>query len=223
MPAAVSGTAASYACRMVGSLLAILLFLGASPLVNAAYDRSTRVILYTVTDSISGKLRPGCSIAKKAQGSYWIGSIGASRPDARRCMTGNNIIDPGFAPTLDAHVVYCQDSSGPKRLLALVLTKRLPLDQANHGSPDASGTPTALTLAGGVTRSFASGPTGVVGGMRINYGCPNSHGSLRCLTSRASLCHRMTLGDCRFISGVASNQGHSKVIIDRVLALSAAR
>jgi hypothetical protein len=168
---AVSTAAASYAGRMVRTLLAILLFLAASPLISSASDRPTRVILYTVTDPISGKLRPGYSVAKKAQGSCWSGSIGSSRPDAWRCMTGNIIIDPCFAPTMDTHIVYCPDSLAPKHLLALVLTKRLPLDHANQGSATASGRPTSLTLAGGATCSYVSGATGVVGGMRINYGC----------------------------------------------------
>ncbi len=72
---------------------------------------------------------------------------------------------------MNAKSVYCPLSKNQKALLAIVLTKPLPLEQGNHGTPGASATPTTLILVGGTTCGFATGATGVVGGMRINYGC----------------------------------------------------
>jgi hypothetical protein len=156
---------------MVKVLLAALFLVAALPAIGSAAERPTRVVLYTVTDPITGRLRAGYSVAAKVSGSCWTGSLTASRPDAWRCMAGHEIHDPCFAPAANASVVYCPDFRAPKHLLAMALTKPLPLEQGNHGAPSASRTPTQLTLAGGVTCSFTSGATGVVGGMRINYGC----------------------------------------------------
>ena len=156
---------------MLRPLLAVLLLGSVSLAVATAAERPTRVVLYTVADPITGKLRPGFTVAERSRGSCWTGSIGSARPDAWRCMVANEIHDPCFAPAMNATTVYCPIARSRKALLAIALTKPLPLEQGNHGTPSASGTPTSLTLAGGVTCSFITGATGVVGGMRINYGC----------------------------------------------------
>jgi len=157
---------------MIRPLLAALVLLAVSrPATAAAAERATRVILYTVTDPISGKLRPGYIVSSKTSGSCWTGSLSARRPDAWRCMVANEIHDPCFAPAMDTHVVYCPDYRNRKSVLAIALTKPLPVQYANQGTPTSSGIPTRLALSDGISCTFITGATGVVGGMRINYGC----------------------------------------------------
>jgi hypothetical protein len=86
-------------------------------------------------------------------------------------MSGHEIHNPCYAAALDARSVYCPGVSDPRRLQEIALTKPLSLVQGNRGAASASGTPTLLGLARGVRCTFLTGATGVVGGLRINYGC----------------------------------------------------
>ncbi len=152
-------------------LLAALALLFATPMVGAAAERPTRVVLYTMTDPITGTLRPGFTVVARTSGSCWTGSLSSARPDAWRCTADDEIRDPCFAAALDARIVYCPKRSDPRSLLAIALTKPLLLPYGNHGAASTSGTPTSLRLAGGVRCTFVTGAVGVVGGLRINYGC----------------------------------------------------
>jgi hypothetical protein len=156
---------------MVKPLLSAFLLVSGTTTMSSAAEPPTRVVLYTVTEPLSGKLRPGYSVTKKLSGSCWTGSLSSARPDAWRCMVGNEIHDPCYAPAANASVVYCPDYRQSKHLIAILLTKPLPVELGNHGTPNLSGTPTYLILAAGVECNFITGATGVVGGMRINYGC----------------------------------------------------
>lgn len=169
-----SGVASSdvVATNMNKALIITLVLVFNGTTIRAATAESrTRVVLYTVTDPYSGHVRPGYIVDAKATGSCWTGSIAATRPDAWRCMVANEIHDPCFAPAMNTSIVYCPEPRNVKHLLAIELTKPLPLQYGNHRAPPASGTPTQLILAGGVKCGFATGATGVVAGMRINYGC----------------------------------------------------
>ena len=73
----------------------------------------------------SGKPLPGYSIAGRISGYCWTSSNISSNPAAWRCMAGNNIYDPCFAPTHSTHVVYCMTGPSSKKLLAMTLTKPL--------------------------------------------------------------------------------------------------
>lgn len=132
------------------------------------------------TAPYSDALRPGYTVRARAPGSCWTGSISTARPDAWRCMTGNQIHDPCYAGLATAKIVYCPDALNRKRLFAIALTKPLPTALGNRGTGYLRGLPASVVLVGGVTCTFLTGATGVVAGMRINYGCSD---------------HRMLIGD----------------------------
>jgi hypothetical protein len=73
----------------------------------------------------SGKLLPGYSIARRISGYCWTTSNISTSSAAWRCMQGNFIYDPCYAASHSAHVVYCMQSPGSKKLLAMTLTKPL--------------------------------------------------------------------------------------------------
>jgi hypothetical protein len=108
---------------MIRPLLGLLVLTTAAPAIGSAAERPTRVVPYTATDAITGRLRSGYSVVSKASGSCWIGSLSATRPEAWRCMVGTRIRDPCFAPATNAHVVYHPGFPNRKRQLAIALTK----------------------------------------------------------------------------------------------------
>jgi hypothetical protein len=73
----------------------------------------------------SGKPLPGYSIASHIRGYCWTSSNISTNPAAWRCMAGNDIYDPCFAPTRTTHVVYCMTGPSSKKLYAMTLTKPL--------------------------------------------------------------------------------------------------
>ncbi len=95
-------------------------------------------------------------------------------------MTGNDIHDPCYAASVDAKDAYCPNGADRKHLFAIALTKPLPRSLANRAGGTLQGLPATIVLSGGVTCGFITGATGVVAGMRINYGCTD---------------HRMLIGD----------------------------
>ena len=73
----------------------------------------------------SGKLMPGYSVAGRIRGYCWTSSNLSMSSAAWRCMAGNYIYDPCYAATKSTHVVYCMQSPGSKKLIAMTLTKPL--------------------------------------------------------------------------------------------------
>jgi len=100
------------------TLLATLAFALALPAVSAA------AVPNNVATS-SGKLLPGYSISGHIRGYCWTTSNNSMSSAAWRCMSGNFIYDPCYAPTHSTHVVYCMQSPSSKKLLAMTLTKPL--------------------------------------------------------------------------------------------------
>jgi hypothetical protein len=74
----------------------------------------------------NGSLKSGISIAQRARGNCWTTSISSSASNAYRCMIGNNIVDPCFAASRAAKIVYCPMPSSSRKVLALTLTGPLP-------------------------------------------------------------------------------------------------
>jgi hypothetical protein len=103
---------------MLKTLLATLAFVFAVSGIGSA------AVPNAVTTA-SGKLLPGYSIARRISGYCWTSSNISSSSAAWRCMQGNFIYDPCYAPSRNAHVVYCMQSPGSKKLLAMTLTKPL--------------------------------------------------------------------------------------------------
>ncbi len=151
------------------TLLGTLLLALAAPAV-AAGAPATHVIRFAVTDA-GGKLLPGFTVTSNVRGSCWTGSLSTFRADAWRCMVGNEIRDPCYAPATNARVVYCPSSATLKSLLAITLTKPLPLNESNHGGANSVANPTMIVLSGGASCWFLTGASEAIHGMRANYGC----------------------------------------------------
>jgi hypothetical protein len=156
---------------MLKPLLAGLALVFVTPSMCAAAGRPTHVVISTMTDPMTGKLRAGYTVAEQRDGSCSTASTTSARSNAWRCAIGKVAFDPCVAPAPNARFVYCPEPASRKRLIAVSLTKPLPLEHANRGSAIASGTPTSLALANGVTCGHENGTTGLVGGLRITYTC----------------------------------------------------
>jgi hypothetical protein len=153
--------------RLLSSLVILLLLAAAVPADAAA----TRIVVYTVGDPTTGKLRAGLSVTATVSGYCWTGSLAAERSDAWRCMTGNSIYDPCYASKVASGAVYCPDYTNQRRLLAIRLTKPLPLGEANPHPVSTATYPTTIVLTNGATCAFLTGASNVVAGKRNNYGC----------------------------------------------------
>lgn len=82
--------------------------------------------------SASGRLAPQVHVAKRVSGYCWTSSLEVDDFYAWRCMAGNDIYDPCFAPSVDhAAQVLCNDMSPWDTAgILMQLTKPLPLAQA---------------------------------------------------------------------------------------------
>ncbi|HZQ64300.1 MAG TPA: hypothetical protein VFA66_03635 [Gaiellaceae bacterium] len=153
--------------RLCGAavLLAATLATGAG-----AAGPKTRVTVYRAFEQ--GRLAPGLTIARTARGYCWEGSIADQRSDAWRCFIGNVIVDPCFSDRQARGWVACPAEGSPfdRRLIRLRLTKALPKELGNHGTPG-TGDPWAVKLADGRECTFLTGATSAYHGRRISYGC----------------------------------------------------
>jgi hypothetical protein len=103
---------------MLKTLLSTLVFaLAATAFASAGLPNNVT--------TASGKLLPGYSVAGRITGYCWTSSNNSTSSAAWRCMAGNNIYDPCYAPTHSTHVVYCMTGPGSKKLVAMSLTKPL--------------------------------------------------------------------------------------------------
>jgi hypothetical protein len=115
-------------------------------------------------------LRHNLSVSEHVSGSCWENSLSSNRPDAWRCMAGNMIHDPCFSGSPRADTVACIDGPFSHSVVLMTLAKAL---GTSSGTPGFTGKPWALKLSNGSKCSFASGATGVIAGMRLNYYCDN--------------------------------------------------
>jgi len=164
----------------------LLAVLGAALCLTAAAGSAsgptrTRVVIYTpfTTD---GVLATGIKVTQTISGSCWTGAAGARRSDAWRCMSGNSIYDPCFSGPLTW--VACPSGKG---VIRMNLTKPLPRGYADPPLNTNRSDPSEVTLAHGVTCSFAQGATGAVAGLRLNYYCANKAWLLGSPDRRAAL------------------------------------
>ena len=152
--------------------------LGLGILVTAAYGCigvqalasapvRTQLVVYTPF-TINETLASGVKVIHTASGYCWTGSGTSERSDAWRCFIGNEIIDPCYSGPRTW--VACPSGAG---VIRIKLTKPLPLNMADAPLNTNRADPASITLAHGVTCGFITGATGVVGGLRLNYGCSN--------------------------------------------------
>jgi hypothetical protein len=150
-------------------LLAAIVVLGGPVSGPSAHASGTSIHLYAPFNG-SGSAR-GVRIARIASGYCWTTSDTDVRADAWRCFVGNYIHDPCFSNTGHAvKYVLCPLFRPGSRVLRINLTKRLPKRSAATGDPTRFA-PWAVQTTGGRWCTILSGATGLIRGLRINYGC----------------------------------------------------
>jgi hypothetical protein len=152
--------------RWVASLAGVLVVAGAGAGAAAILLRTEHTGHLPVFTA-RGTLSPQFRVGGRGVGYCWTASLATQAADAYRCMQGNTIHDPCFAPPRRRSVVACFiDPWHPVTLLTL--SRPLP----RHG-PAISGPilPWAIETMDGRRCTFLTGATAPMGGQRINYGC----------------------------------------------------
>jgi hypothetical protein len=150
------------------AVLLVAAVLGLPAGARRAESLRTSINLYSPF-TIGGQIAAGVHIKQIVHGSCWTTSIADYRADAYRCFVGNEIHDPCFANAANAVFVLCPLYMPTSPVLRIDLTKRLPATTAN-GDPTRY-SPWALQLINARWCEILSGATGLIAGMRINYGC----------------------------------------------------
>jgi hypothetical protein len=108
-------------------------------------------------------------VASTGTGTCWTTSIAVTSADAYRCLVGNDIQDPCFAPPVETSpptVACVQAPWSPATVLTL--SASLP---ARVGAATTT-FPWALVLANGARCVAATGTVPTVDGVALNYVCP---------------------------------------------------
>jgi hypothetical protein len=114
----------------------------------------------------------GFTVSGRAAGSCWTHSLSSDRPDAWRCLQGNDIHDPCFAQSRAPAVVACAESPFSKNVVLIQLKK--PLSDGESATAkllQPKGEPWGLRLTSGDRCVFVTGATDAVAGERLNYAC----------------------------------------------------
>jgi Ni,Fe-hydrogenase III small subunit len=121
----------------------------------------------------SGALSPQETVEGHETGSCWTGSIAVIDSDAWRCMSGNFIYDPCFAPAFSLRPAEVACVSSPwSDVVVLRMTKPLPASQSNpFTSASESKADWALQLANRDRCVIGTGTNSSVGGVIVNYYC----------------------------------------------------
>jgi Protein kinase domain len=110
------------------------------------------------------------SVTKTENGNCWTSSETAGRPDAYRCMAGNDIYDPCFS--INQTQALCP-LDGPWANNGLLLNNAgLPSGVTPNQDSGTKGPPWAIQLADGTNCVEISGATTVTAGQRLGYQCP---------------------------------------------------
>ncbi|MHB1798837.1 MAG: hypothetical protein ACYCUI_11125 [Vulcanimicrobiaceae bacterium] len=165
--------------RLLRFAFAIVVLL--TPHAATASANHTDVILFSPW-SESQEIRSDLHVTKRVLGHCWTASLSASRPDAWRCQTDTTRPETFGGKTYNVNDLYDPCFSGAMREVACVVNPfdksvilmRLSKPVEGPSAPlDKRRPPWAVRLVNGATCEFLTGATGVVAGMRINYGCSN--------------------------------------------------
>jgi hypothetical protein len=129
---------------------------------------------WTPEDTLSPDIKV---LGHLADGNCWERSISdSSDPDAWRCTSGNDIVDPCFAPgeESDISIVACAQSPWTGVEL-LSLSQRLASSSA--GSGPGTGYPWFLQLENGQQCGLVEGTQSETGGITLSYGCQSGYAS----------------------------------------------
>jgi hypothetical protein len=149
--------------RGTTSLLLAGLAFGVAPAAAGGGTAIVHFRAFSASGAVIG-LRPGPSL----KGSCFSGSIGLPRPDAWRCMVGNEILDPCLQSPKGAQAgLVCVIGT---RGVHLQLTK--PLPRALRNRPETAFFAWRLALANGdVCQRFTGTAAGAIQGQGLVYGC----------------------------------------------------
>jgi hypothetical protein len=125
----------------------------------------TKIVHFQAFD-LSGRTA-GIHIDRSASGSCFSGSIGMPRPDAWRCMAGNQILDPCLQAPEGAAPLVC--IAGAKAI-RLRLTKALPRSLRNKATRKFFAWRLVLQT-GDVCDRFTGTSAGTIQGRDLVYGC----------------------------------------------------
>ncbi len=117
-------------------------------------------------------------VARFVRGTCFAGSSATSRrPNAWRCISGNEILDPCFlSPDRQHGFLACLATPWSKRVIGLQLTKPLPEGAANPGWPP-RGLPWGIVLTSGARCVLGTGTAAIVGGAAFEYFCTGGGGA----------------------------------------------
>ncbi len=139
--------------------------------------RSTQVITF----------RPALPSGRHRSGECWTESAAVDRPEAWRCVTGNEIYDPCFAVAELKDAVVCgTDPARHKAGFVLELTKPLPTRSPSEVTEPL---PWMLSLADGSVCELTTGTSAQVHGQDVPYECSDS---------------RPCTDDCPYLTGVTT-------------------
>ncbi len=145
----------------------------------------TEVNVLKPWEMMQESIDPRFTAIQTLKGNCWTASTVNPRPDAWRCMIGNQILDPCFSANPTAKQVACAASPLNKQLKLLTLEKPLPLSQAN---PDGflSKNPWMIELNDGQICYPLGGATMGFAGLRNNYSCGKNliFGAVDCRSSK---------------------------------------
>lgn len=129
----------------------------------------TSIDLYTPFNGYG--VAAGIRVLRSVSGYCWTTSSSDARGDAYRCFVGNFIHDPCFASGNGgaSTFVLCPLYYPTSKVLRINLTKALPANPT--GGDPTRYAPWAIQLGNGKWCEIIDGATGLVAGMRINYGC----------------------------------------------------
>lgn len=133
----------------------------------------TRTTIVLFSPWSSSGLRHGFTVLAEVKGACWIHSLASERPDAWRCMAGDDIYDPCFSGS-SQRTLACAEGPFSKRVTLMALTKPLAEKVKLTGELwglRLRGAPWGLRLVSGDTCVFAQGATDAVAGERLNYAC----------------------------------------------------
>jgi hypothetical protein len=154
-------------------------------LVAAVIATATHVVSFAAF-TVGGV--PTVHIAHTVRGSCFTESLAADRDDAYRCLSGNVIYDPCFAPPAAVHaakgIVVCPQAPWADSGIEIRLTKALPRNTLR--TPSIGGVPWAIETTTGCRSVIATGATAAIGTRRANYYCAGTKQWLWGTPSRTS-------------------------------------
>jgi len=154
--------------RALAALCALTIALA----IPASAATQTTVVIFNPWSS-SG-LRHGFMVSGNVKGSCGMHSLASERPDAWRCIAGDDMYDPCFVRSSDERTLACAESPFSKRVTLMTVTKALADKLKLTGEIwglRLRGAPWGLHLVSGDTCVFAQGATDAVAGERLNYAC----------------------------------------------------